>query len=553
MAVKTNLLTLKIRYKKIFAIVLLLTVILITANGQTANWVWAETAGGNSYSDYGRSISIDDNGNSFVVGCFHGPVITFGNFTLYNSDNTGYSYDVFIVKYSSTGTVLWAKSAGGNSWDEGYGICVDAGGNAIITGRFQSDSIVFDGFTLLNGGANDIFLAKYDQSGNVIWAKRFGGSSFERGYAVNTDASGNILLSGIFFSPTIVLGNDTLVNSGNNIDVFVAKFDSSGNPLWARSAKDAASYGVCADGQGNVIMAGWFNGTTIIFGNDTLSNSSNASEVFIVKYDAYGNVLWAKKSGGTDEDKCNGVSVDASANIFITGFFKSAAIVFGNDTLTNAYYTGNVDDIFTAKYDSLGNAMWAKSFGGSGGDEGWSIDTDVNGNSWVTGYTNNTDILIAAYNTFGNLVWFDSLGTSSGGQMGFGIKADGNGNLFLTGQYSSPTIAFGSNIITNADNTGNSSDVFVAKLNFSIPTNQVELNFIKVNVFPNPFTYQLTFKLTDKEHTTVSLYNFLGQQVLQQSFTNLKTIITEQLADGIYFYELRNDKRLVKNGKVLKQ
>ena len=540
-------------YRKISATVLLLTAVSIYANGQIANWLWAKSAGGNNFSDVGRNIYIDSNGNSYVTGYFQSPVIYFGSFTLYNSDITGYSYDVYVVKYSPSGTVLWAKSAGGNSWDEGYGICVDGSGNVILTGRFQSDSIAFDSYILVNGGGTDIFLAKFDSSGNTIWAKRAGGFYFERGYAVNVDASDNVFLSGIFYSPTVVFGNDTLVNSDNSIDVFIAKYDSSGNPLWARSAKDAASYGVCTDGQGNVIMSGWFNGTNIVFGNDTLTNSSNASEVFIVKYDTNGNLLWAKSAKGTNEDKCNGISTDAIGNIFITGFFKSSIIVFGNDTLTNAYYTNNVDDIFIAKYDSSGNAVWAKRIGGSGGDEGWSIDTDMNGNSWVTGYSNNTDVLIAVYNTSGNLVWLDSVETSSGGQMAYGIRTVGNGNLFLTGKYTSPTLAFGSNVLTNADNTGSSSDVFVAKLKFSVPTNLNEQHSTAANIFPNPFFNQLTFALADNEQATVSLYNFLGQQVLQQTFTNSTTISTEQLADGIYFYELKINKGTLKTGKVEKQ
>lgn len=551
-SLKIKFITMATIYKTIFGAVLLLSLISVTANGQATNWVWSNSAGGNNFSDYGRNIDIDDLGNSFVVGYFQSPVITFGDFTLYNSDITGYSHDVFIVKYSPTGKVLWAKSVGGNSWDGGNGICVDASGNAIIAGRFQSDFIVFDSDTLFNGGASDIFITKYDQSGNVVWAKRAGGSSFEMGYAVSTDASENILLAGVFFSPTIVFGNDTLVNSGNNIDVFVAKFDSSGNPLWARSAKDAASYSICADPQGNVIMAGWFNGTTIIFGNDTLTNSSNASEIFLVKYDPSGNVLWAKSAGGTNEEKCSGVSTDASGNIFITGFFKSVAIAFGADTLTNAHYTGYVDDIFIAKYGATGSVIWAKSIGGSGGDEGWSVDTDVNGNSWLTGYTNNTDIIIAAYNTSGNLVWLDSIEASSGGQMGYGLKADGYGNLFLTGQFTSPEIAFGSYVLANSDNTSSSSDVFVAKLNFGFPTNLNDQNSVSVNIFPNPFSNLLTFSLSDNKQAKITLYNLLGQQVFQQIFSNSITINAEQLAEDIYIYELLNDKGTFKIGKIVK-
>ncbi|MDT8411822.1 MAG: T9SS type A sorting domain-containing protein [Vicingaceae bacterium] len=538
--------------KKIFGIFLIFALFLIDAKGQQTNWLWANSVGEIFFSETGRSIDIDLNGNIFVVGYFQSPSITFGNFILQNADQTGYSYDIFIVKYSPTGNVLWAKRAGGNTWDEGYGVCTDSYGNAIITGRFQSDSITFDNYTLINEGGSDIFLTKFDPMGNVIWAKRNGGNSFERGYAVNTDADDNILLTGMFFSPSIVFGNDTIVRSGNNDDVFIAKYDSSGNPLWARSAQDAVSNGVSTDAQGNIVMSGWFNGTTITFDNNVLTNTSNSSDIFIVKYDAYGNVLWAKSAGGTNEDKCIGITIDAYGNTFITGFFKSSSIIFGNDTLTNVYYTGYVNDVFVAKYDSLGNVVWAKSTGGTGGDEGWSIDTDVSGNVWITGFTNNTDILIAAYNTIGNLILIDSVGTSNGGQMGYGIKSDGSGNLFLTGWYNSPTIAFGTNILNNSDNTGNSSDIYVAKLNYVVTTLHESHNLMTTNIFPNPFSNQLTFTFSDNIQTTVFLYNFFGQQVLQQTFTNTMVINTAQLASGIYFYELRSDKQIIAIGKVVK-
>ena len=91
------------------------------------------------------------------------------------------------------------------------------------------------------------------------------------------------------------------------------------------------------------------------------------------------------------------------------------------------------------------------------------------------------------------------------------------------------------------------------QIKFGIKEPQQNVLTIFPKLFPNPFSNQLTISLADNEQSIISLYNFRKQQILKQSFTNTTTINTEQLAEGIYFYELRNDKGIIKKGKVVKQ
>ena len=129
----------------------------------------------------------------------------------------------------------WAQSGTGNGSVEGSTVTTDLSGNIYVSGYFTSNTVTIGGYTLQNMGLsfNDGFLAKYDPLGNVLWAQRFGGTGNDRGTSVTTDNDGNVYLTGYFYSPTIVFGTDTLKNAGNVGDIFIVKFDGSGKILWA--------------------------------------------------------------------------------------------------------------------------------------------------------------------------------------------------------------------------------------------------------------------------------------------------------------------------------
>src|ERR1019366_5920743 len=332
--------------------------IVCISNCYSQNWLWARSSVGIG-RDESSSQSADAFGNVFATGYFNSPTITFGNITLSNTDSTGNFQDIFIVKYDANGNILWAKSVGGTNNDEGYAVSADASGNVFVTGWFSSPTLNF-GYTTLNSyGNSSIFIAKYDANGNMLWAKNAGGGGQEAGLSINADANGNVFISGYSTSSFITFGSITLNNSGNSNPVFIAKYDANGNALWAKSPSGVGAYGysVSADAVGHVFLTGSFPGYAITFGSIILTNHNGGTNVFIAKYDAYGNVLWAKKSGGNGEAECYSGSADACGNVVITGRFFGPTITFDTITLTNSDISGNSDDIFIAKYDANGNVL----------------------------------------------------------------------------------------------------------------------------------------------------------------------------------------------------
>ena len=326
----------------------------------------------------------------------------------------------------------------------------------------------------------------YAQAPDCAWAKSAGGNDDDNAYSVTTDASGNIIVVGYFSSPTITFGSTTLTSPTTSFDMFIVKYDTDGNVLWAKSAGgnslNLATY-VDVDASGNILISGYFfSGTgTIIFGNTTLTGTSLSDDIFIVKYDANGNVLWAKSAGGGFSDEAYSVVIDANENIFITGDFNSPSIVFGNTILFNTDNTGNTSDVFIAKYDKNGNVLWAKSVGGGNGDGANSVTADASGNIIVAGYFdsptitfgaiscvnaintgNISDIFIAKYDGSGNPIWAKSAGGSDW-DAAYSVTADASGNILITGVYFSSSITLGSVTLTNAGN----DDMFLVEYDTS--------------------------------------------------------------------------------------
>jgi hypothetical protein len=545
----------------------------ITVNswGQAPNWLWSKSAGGNN-SDFTSDITVDANGNSYLVGAFRSPTISFGGITLTNADNSGINLDIFIVKYNASGNVQWAKSAGGIYTDYVTSISIDANGYLYITGHFESSTITFDGITLTNAdvtnGSDDIFIVKYNSSGSVVWAKREGGTDYESGMSIAVGNNGNNLcITGYFRADSINIGGITLINhsSGFN-DIYIAKYDTAGNIIWAKNAGgiyNDISSGLTVDSNGNMLLTGYFSSPTIMFGGTSLINHGN-NDVFISKYDPSGNVIWAESAGALDDDRSFHISVDANSNSYITGYYKSTSISFDTITLINT--TPGIGDIFITKYDSSGNAQWAETAVGADNEFGYKITVDIYGNTYLIGtfysstitfgsttltYGDPPNIFLVKYDDLGNVLWAKGEGGNNA-DYGIGIKYASNGNLFVAGHFFSSSLVLGSNVLTNLTGNGN-SDIFIGKLDNTTGI-AVEGNFFNdVTVFPNPITDILNVTINNSELSEIIIYDIASRIILQQTFKKTASLNTAELTRGIYIYEIRNKDSVIRKEKIIKE
>ncbi len=254
---------------------------LITKYDTSGNLIW-----GRAVNAVANSIALDPTGNLCVTGIFSGTAI-FGTDTLIASGTE----DIFVAKYDTSGICIWAKRAGGNhiysgySKDCGYGITVDQIGNIYFTGALIGMSD-FDSITISGTGtSNDIFLAKYNSSGNVLWVKHAFGGADEEGRCIAIDNFGNILIGGSYV-PTANFDGFLLPGWGN-YDSFVAKYDSTGAFISALDAGEAVwnefIYGIAADNLGNIFVTGSFYGVTEFGPYAPLSNG--LFDMFIGKID----------------------------------------------------------------------------------------------------------------------------------------------------------------------------------------------------------------------------------------------------------------------------
>ncbi|MDY0326035.1 MAG: SBBP repeat-containing protein [Candidatus Cloacimonadaceae bacterium] len=444
---------------------------------QTPDWLWARKAGGTN-DDEAKSIACDSSGNTYATGSFSGSA-TFGDSTLISS---GFR-DIFVSKLDSAGNWLWTTRAGAsNSDDYGSGIAVDNAGNVYLTGYFglhAGSSADFGDGTLICSGSSEIFVAKLDSAGNWLWAKSAGGTGADFGRSIAVDSEANVYLTGRYAGP-VSFGSFSLPCNGNS-DIFIAKLDNAGNWLWARRTGGVngvdESWGIALDSAANIYLTGEFY-ANVSFGNTTLISSGEA-EIFVAKLDSGGNWLWAKKAGGVSTDRSYAIAVDSAANIYLTGDFYNNAgssSTFGTTTLTSS----GGRDIFVAKLSSDGNWLWAKSAGGIGVDCGYGIAVDSSSQVYLTGCfgylaganasfgsstltgSGDYDIFVAKLDSEGNWLWAEKAGGTNA-DYASGIALDGYSQVYLTGYYGAyvgGSTNFGGTILTSIGQ----KDIFVAKL-----------------------------------------------------------------------------------------
>jgi hypothetical protein len=313
--------------------------ILVVKTDSMGNVEWSRTFGG-AGTEYGNACTIAENG--YLV-------------TGYTTSFGAGSKDVYVVKLDKNGNAVWSKTYGGESWDVGMSACSTGNGYMIC------------GFTHSHGaGEEDVYVIRIDENGNELWTKTYGGERFEFGNSITKTGSGHY-----------VIGATTGTFGGGNSDMYLLEIDEEGNVLWTKSIGGqlnsilpeagrtpfdwCSQMKACSDG--GYILVGY-------------SNARDIMNVFVVKTDGKGNVLWGKNFGNsTFYDYGYSVSENSSGEYVVCGTSKSIK---------------DNNDIFVAKLDDRGNIISRKTYGGNGSDFGSAVIVSREGDIVLAGQSNGT-------------------------------------------------------------------------------------------------------------------------------------------------------------------
>lgn len=336
------------------------------------NLLWLDHGGGNvvpnlqTGDNRGRAVATTIQGDIIAVGDYIGAA-NFGSLKL---PEGGPNEDTYLAKYASDGEVLWAKAITGNFMVSAYDVATDPKGDIFVIGYFGHHNIgghvIFDEVQLESSGGRDIFVAKYDSEGKLLWARRAGASGtgpsggYDYATHVAPDNQGGCLVTG-WFQGEAQFDSFKLTSSGGR-DIFLAKYSETGEVLWAVRAggplNDQGS-AVIIDQQQNHYCTGFFRGKAF-FGTREV-NSIGESDIFVAKYDRNGTLLWLRQMGGDGEafnsDSATEMAINPMGQIALTGFF-SGNMKIGSRILKSQ----GKEDFFLVFFDEQGNLLQFNQF-----------------------------------------------------------------------------------------------------------------------------------------------------------------------------------------------
>ncbi len=549
------------------------------------NLSWVKQIGG-AFIDRALAVTTDAAGNVYATGQFRGLVdMDPGpDSTIYNANGSG---EAFLLKLDPSGNVTktfhYGNTTGGHTV-AGCNLAIDGTGNIVTAGYFEGSNVDFDPDLVatfkLNSisSNNNVFVQKLDPEGRFLWAVRWAygfeaGSNnmAETGPAMALDNAGNVFTVGRFtgtkdFDP----GTGVFNLAGGAYDGYVSKLNTNGEFQWAKQfAIDtlAGSYvwpkSVSVDGANNLYVAGLFKGA-VDFNPDAAAANTLTSQTqvgFLVKLSATGEFLWVKTFGSNNRPlfnyhAANAVIADAAGNAYVTGSFMDT-LNLGNIRLIS---NGN-SDIFVAKLNPSGNAVWAKHIGTFyDTEEGTSIRLDANGDVYTTGIfrgspdfnpgpgaailsTNGAaDVFVLKLSAAGDFVWARNYGGPAGNERIQDIAIAGDA-VYTVGRFQD---------VVNFDPNGylymtpNKSDIFIHKINQGAVGVDELANDFGVVVYPNPATDQFTIQLSDIAlvKSTLTVLDLQGRTVLRRLLTESETEVSvANFPPGIYLLKMEKGAR----------
>jgi hypothetical protein len=489
------------------------------------NIIWVKRIGGRGM-DYPTTIKLDDKQNIYLSGQFMDYIDMdpgSGEFLLFSDDDP----DAFICKLSNDGNLLWAKQIGGLLYEREYvnDIVIDNEDNILITGSFTG-KVDFnygkENFCTAKG-EEDIFICKFNSTGEFKWVKQIGNKGLDTGTSIALDSKGNIYTTGTYsawiegsfikgdvdFDP----GSSEYFLNASNSNVFVSKLDPSGNFIWANKLGGVLynrGYCIHIDNHDNLYLTGIFEHEGDFDPGIGIYNLYGSGETnsFICKLDSDGKFVSAISIGSDKKDYGSKILVNNQGDIYLAGRFNGT-LKFSAELQQQNFYPKGLYDIYLFKFDSKCKPISFLQVGGIGDDNVSSMIFDIDQNILLSG-------------TFSSSIDFNPRTLD---------------DFVLT-----PTV---------------SSDGFISKYKFNVATSSLIKNSESTDiiVYPNPTKGIITINIEQfNNEGNITILNQTGQ-ILETFDTKLNQNIKYNIigVKGIYYIKYLSCRGFSQSLKIIKE
>ncbi len=357
----------------------------VKADGGDVLWV-RSFRGMDANSNHAYDIDTDLQGNVYVTGRFAG-TLQVGSLTL---TSVNAQYDAYVIKLTPDGVPVWAVSVGGTGEEMSYGIAVDGAGQATITGFTTSPSL--GGISIVPRGSRDVFVARLDAQGKLLWVVTGGTVDSDIGQGVVLRASGDAYITGRAGVGSARFGeSSTSLTAAES--TFVAKVTAAGVFAWVRYFPNSWGYSVALQEsvEGGLLCVGGSMQGNALFDETSLA-SSGGMDGYVACLTLDGALRWVRRLGGVESgsrDFVRDIAMDAKGQVHATGMFDSAVLVVESKTFPNK--AAGRWDHFLVRYDAKGTLVFADTMGGASIEEARHVEVSDDGGSYVLGYSQSND------------------------------------------------------------------------------------------------------------------------------------------------------------------
>lgn len=527
---KSNLSNSFLSNKSIF--ILISCFYLSSLNGQPLSVQSVTCYGGSEHDGLYSITETKDNGFLLtgVTNSNDGDIVGYHIGTCFANPNTYPCYDALIIKIDSAMNIVWNISFGGSEDDfaiEGIQIHDD---NFVVVGTAKSQ----DGDVISNHGGKDATIIKFDNSGNILWSKCYGGTNYEGFNSIReTSDSGFIAIGSTLSNDGDVLGNHGFW------DIWIVKLDSLGNLLWQKcigGSSEDRGINIYETIEHNFICAGYSSSND----GDIISNHVASKEYWLSQLDSIGNIIWQKSYGGYGDDQCNYLKIVNDSEYVMTG--NTNSIDGDVDPNIDSQYS----NIWCLKVKANGQIIWKKTLGGSLPDYSYNLVTNNLNETIISGSTLSNDGDVTNNHFPGSDFWLINL--DSNGDINWQYSIGGSGqedggifNYISDGNY----LLAGNTMSNDGDIHGNHgfSDICTIKLDISGAGINDLINYTQFT-FPNPSNGHFKCLLKQNE-TDIFIFNILGELIYKnnlESLTNNVNIDISWISPGIYFFKTNQNR-----------